>query len=78
MMKKMENFAKSRANSREVYDLIPRGAHTYLKRDDQFPVNFPGVITRDKRASIQKQILLGTIYLLFKSKFHKFSILINI
>ena len=78
MMKKIENFAKSRAYSREVHDLIPGGAHTYLKGDNQFPVNFPGMITRDKRASIKKQILLGTIYLLFKSKSHKFSILINI
>lgn len=61
MIKKIENFAKSRANLREINDLIPGGAHTYLKGDDQFPVNFPGVITRDKRASIQKQILLGPI-----------------
>jgi glutamate-1-semialdehyde aminotransferase len=61
MIKKIENFTKSRANLRKINDLIPDGAHTYFRGDDQFPVNFPGVITRDKRAYIQKQILLGTI-----------------
>lgn len=61
MIKKIENFTKSRANLRKINDLIPDSAHTYFRGDDQFPVNFPGVITRDKRAYIQKQILLGTI-----------------
>ena len=39
MIKKIENFAKSRDYSRKVHDLIPGGAHTYSKGDDQFPVN---------------------------------------
>ena len=61
MIKKIENFAKSRANLRKINDLILDGAHTYPGGDDQFPLNFPGVLTRDKRAYIQKQILLWTI-----------------
>jgi glutamate-1-semialdehyde 2,1-aminomutase len=77
MMKKIENFANSRLFSREVHDVIPGGAYTYSKRDDQFPVNFPGVITRDKEFSIQKQTLLGATYLRCKNKTRQFLILIN-
>jgi len=77
MMKKIENFANSRLCSLEVHDLIPGGAYTYSKGDDQFTVNFPGVITRDKEVSIQKQTLLGATYSRCKSKARQFLILIN-
>ncbi len=52
MIKKIENFAKSRDYSRKVHDLIPGGAHTYSKGDDQFPVNAPAAITHGKGAHV--------------------------
>lgn len=52
MMKKIENFANSRRYSREVHDLIPGGAHTYSKGDDQFPINAPAAITHGKGAHV--------------------------
>ncbi|CAM8358407.1 glutamate-1-semialdehyde 2,1-aminomutase [Candidatus Methylopumilus planktonicus] len=52
MMKKKENFANSRRYSREVHDLIPGGAHTYSKGDDQFPINAPSAITHGKGAHV--------------------------
>jgi glutamate-1-semialdehyde 2,1-aminomutase len=44
-MKRINNFSKSREFSSQVQNLIPGGAHTYSKGDDQFPVNAPGAIT---------------------------------
>ena len=52
MIKKIENFANSRRYSREVHDLIPGGAHTYSKGDDQFPINAPAAITHGKGAHV--------------------------
>jgi glutamate-1-semialdehyde 2,1-aminomutase len=52
MMKKIQNFANSRRYSREVHDLIPGGAHTYSKGDDQFPINAPSAITHGKGAHV--------------------------
>tara|TARA_B110000902_G_C14287309_1_gene579396 strand:+ start:3151 stop:4473 length:1323 start_codon:yes stop_codon:yes gene_type:complete len=46
------NFTKSRAFSNEVHDLIPGGAHTYSKGDDQFPQNAPAAITHGKGAYV--------------------------
>jgi len=40
-MKKITNFTKSREFSNQIHDLIPGGAHTYSKGDDQFPFNAP-------------------------------------
>ena len=51
-MNKIDNFTKSREFSREIHDLIPGGAHTYSKGDDQFPFNAPGAITHVKGAHV--------------------------
>ncbi len=50
--KKITNFAKSRQFSSEIHGLIPGGAHTYSKGDDQFPVNAPAAIVHGKGAHI--------------------------
>ncbi len=47
-MSKITNFEKSRLFSTQVNDLIPGGAHTYSKGDDQFPYNAPAAIVRGK------------------------------
>ena len=52
MMKKIQNFANSRRYSREVHDLVPGGAHTYSKGDDQFAINAPAAITHGKGAHV--------------------------
>ena len=46
------NFKKSREFSKAIHDLIPGGAHTYSKGDDQFPRNAPGAIARGKGAHV--------------------------
>lgn len=51
-MKQITQFTRSRAFSREIQELIPGGAHTYSKGDDQFPVNAPGAITHGKGARV--------------------------
>ena len=51
-MPKITNFQKSREFSRRVHDLIPGGAHTYSKGDDQFPRNAPAAITRGEGARV--------------------------
>lgn len=52
MMKKIENFDKSREYSARIHDLIPGGAHTYSKGDDQFPFNAPSALTHGKGAHV--------------------------
>jgi glutamate-1-semialdehyde 2,1-aminomutase len=42
------DFTKSRALQAKAHKLIPGGAHTYAKGDDQFPENAPGFIVRGK------------------------------
>src|SRR6187401_431801 len=42
------NFDKSKALKPKSHDLIPGGAHTYAKGDDQFPELAPGFIERGK------------------------------
>ena len=39
-------FEQSRALQERAHRLIPGGAHTYAKGDDQYPVNAPGFIAR--------------------------------
>jgi glutamate-1-semialdehyde 2,1-aminomutase len=39
-------FARSRALDRKCHSVIPGGAHTYAKGDDQYPENAPGYILR--------------------------------
>lgn len=51
-MNKINNFTRSREFSRQIQELIPGGAHTYSKGDDQFPVNAPGAITHGKGAHV--------------------------
>lgn len=46
------NFARSREFSKRIHDLIPGGAHTYSKGDDQFPLNAPAAIARGKGARV--------------------------
>lgn len=40
------NFSASNCYRNEVHDIIPGGAHTYSKGDDQFPVLAPAAIER--------------------------------
>jgi glutamate-1-semialdehyde 2,1-aminomutase len=43
-----KDFSKSRVLQPTAHRLIPGGAHTYAKGDDQFPENAPGFIARGK------------------------------
>jgi glutamate-1-semialdehyde 2,1-aminomutase len=51
-MPRITNFEKSRDFARRVHDVIPGGAHTYSKGDDQFPQNAPAAITHGKGARV--------------------------
>lgn len=51
-MNKPRVLTKSREFSRLIHDLVPGGAHTYSKGDDQFPQNAPGAIVRGKGAHV--------------------------
>jgi len=42
------NFSNSRALQAKAHRLIPGGAHTYAKGDDQYPQQAPGFIVRGK------------------------------
>ncbi|HUM70052.1 MAG TPA: hypothetical protein PLK31_14550, partial [Chloroflexota bacterium] len=42
------NFSHSKALQQKSHALIPGGAHTYAKGDDQYPENAPGFIARGK------------------------------
>lgn len=44
------NFSKSDVYRSRIHDLIPGGAHTYSKGDDQFPILSPAAIARGKGA----------------------------
>lgn len=46
------NFEKSKEYSRLIHTLIPGGAHTYSKGDDQFPLLSPAAISHGKGAYI--------------------------
>jgi len=46
------SFEKSKALSRRAHELIPAGAHTYSKADDQFPLNAPGFIERGEGCTV--------------------------
>jgi glutamate-1-semialdehyde aminotransferase len=47
-LKHISNFALSDEYRGTIHDLIPGGAHTYSKGDDQFPVLSPAAITYGK------------------------------
>ncbi|MBC7861389.1 MAG: glutamate-1-semialdehyde 2,1-aminomutase, partial [Bacteroidia bacterium] len=44
----IDNFKKSDEYRKKIHDLIPGGAHTYSKGDDQFPLLSPAAIVRGK------------------------------
>jgi glutamate-1-semialdehyde 2,1-aminomutase len=46
------DFSKSRALRPVAHSLIPGGAHTYAKGDDQYPEQAPGFITRGKGSHV--------------------------
>jgi glutamate-1-semialdehyde aminotransferase len=47
-MKYVINFSKSDEFRAKIHELIPGGAHTYSKGDDQFPILSPAAITHGK------------------------------
>jgi glutamate-1-semialdehyde aminotransferase len=51
-MQRIENFKKSDEYRAKIHDLIPGGAHTYSKGDDQFPALSPAAISHGKGAYI--------------------------
>jgi spore coat polysaccharide biosynthesis protein SpsF len=48
----LNNREKSKAFSSRIHDLVPGGAHTYSKGDDQFPANAPAAIARGKGSRV--------------------------
>lgn len=46
------DFKNSDAYRARIHDLIPGGAHTYSKGDDQFPVQSPAAIVRGKGSHV--------------------------
>jgi glutamate-1-semialdehyde 2,1-aminomutase len=51
-IQRITNFSRSREFSRAIHEVVPGGAHTYSKGDDQFPVNSPAAITHGKGARV--------------------------
>ena len=49
----ISNFEKSNAYRARVHDLIPGGAHTYSKGDDQFPELSPAAIVSGHGAYVR-------------------------
>lgn len=49
-MERITNFTKSNAYRANIHDLIPGGAHTYSRGDDQFPQLSPSAISHGKGA----------------------------
>ena len=47
-----DNFAASKKYRASIHDLIPGGAHTYSKGDDQFPEQSPAAISRGKGSHV--------------------------
>lgn len=46
------NFSRSKVLQQKSHVLIPGGAHTYAKGDDQYPENAPGFIVRGKGSHV--------------------------
>ena len=46
MTEKKLNLVKSKELQEKAHALIPGGAHTYSKGDDQFPIDYPGFLER--------------------------------
>lgn len=51
-MKRITHFERSDEFRAQIHDVIPGGAHTYSKGDDQFPRNAPAAITHGKGARV--------------------------
>lgn len=51
-MKDITNFKRSDEYRSVIHDLIPGGAHTYSKGDDQFPLRSPAAITHGKGSHV--------------------------
>lgn len=52
MLRNIENFSNSDKYRSVIHDLIPGGAHTYSKGDDQFPILAPAAITHGKGSHV--------------------------
>jgi glutamate-1-semialdehyde aminotransferase/spore coat polysaccharide biosynthesis protein SpsF (cytidylyltransferase family) len=52
ILRNIENFSKSDKYRAKIHDLIPGGAHTYSKGDDQFPALSPAAIDYGKGAYV--------------------------
>ena len=50
--KYITGFTKSDNYRNRIHDLIPGGAHTYSKGDDQFPLHSPAAIVRGKGSHV--------------------------
>ncbi|MFM7309323.1 MAG: aminotransferase class III-fold pyridoxal phosphate-dependent enzyme, partial [Flavobacteriales bacterium] len=48
----IDHFEKSNAYRARIHDLIPGGAHTYSKGDDQFPERSPAAIAHGKGSRV--------------------------
>lgn len=51
-LRKISCFEKSNEHRSAIHKLIPGGAHTYSKGDDQFPIRAPAAIVRGEGASV--------------------------
>ncbi|MHA8097399.1 glutamate-1-semialdehyde 2,1-aminomutase [Aquirufa antheringensis] len=51
-LRTVDNFSNSTKYKEEIHKLIPGGAHTYSKGDDQFPLLSPAAISRGKGAYV--------------------------
>ena len=51
-LRKVNDFTKSNQYRKEIHNLIPGGAHTYSKGDDQFPSLSPAAISYGKGAHV--------------------------
>lgn len=51
-MRPINNFEKSNEYRKAIHSLIPGGAHTYSKGDDQFPILSPAAISHGKGAYV--------------------------
>jgi glutamate-1-semialdehyde aminotransferase len=52
MLRNIENFVNSDKYRAVIHDLIPGGAHTYSKGDDQFPILAPAAIEYGKGSHV--------------------------
>ena len=52
VLRNISNFSKSNQYRGSIHKLIPGGAHTYSKGDDQFPLLSPAAISHGKGAHL--------------------------